>query len=965
MATRSTLTPGELHAQLESRLAAAKAGPRRARSPRRRSERRGSAFRRFAAVLAAAALLALSSFVVMGVHDLTFQLDRDAVDNGSGDDWGSLYSGGGTAVDFTGVIADIGADGGTQFHGGGSKDDLDITEWLWTDGEPLDKDDITNAYAAAYLNTIDSGENDIGDLIVYFGLDRHANNGTAQVGFWFLQNPVGLTDTASKGGFEFSGSHADHDILVQSNFTNGGVISRVTVYEWLNGGLVELFSAADCIGDSPADDAACATVNQADALSPWPYVPKFGTSGTFPAGSFFEGGINITDLVPDAGCFTGFIAETRSSAPFDAVLKDFAMGEFDLCGSVEASKYLDVNGNGADDDEPALTGWTMSLYEDENGNGAIDAEDDLLDSGATAGAGGSVTFDGLDAGDYIVCETVPGATPPWVNTDPGDATLCKAVTVTLATTSSVAFGNGQPAISVTKSCDADVFVGDTIDYTITVTNTGNVNLVNVDVEDDLLGTIASDQTLAVGASLVYNPTDAADAAGTVTNTVDVTADYGGATVFASVDDSDSCSTEVWELSVEKDASTSLDRDYDWDIAKTRVIVEGEDDGDDDPATLTLAEGQAYTVSYEVTVTMTGSTDSNWGVAGTITIDNPAPIAANGVSVTDVISVGINATVDCDAVTAGNQSTVGVPAESSAACSYSAALPDGTNRTNTATATLFGEEYSDTVDVLFDESTTVGETDECIDVADDNGTPADMTDDTDLGTVCVEDLDENDSFTFDLYEIEIGPFECGEAEFTNTASFATSDQDGEDDDTGSASYVIAIDVPCPEGCTLTLGYWKTHNFSFHDGMAAPPDDTWLLLGDADGDLADEAEGETFFLSGQTYYQVLWTAGGGNAYYQLARQYIAAELNVLNGADDSAIATAFADATTLFETYTPAEIGALKGKDALRQQFITLAGTLGSYNEGLIGPGHCDEDGASVLTAASTQLAADRRMGLAVG
>jgi hypothetical protein len=917
------------------------------------------------AVLAAAALLALSSFAVMGVHDLTFQLDRNAVDDGAGDDWATLSGGGGSAVDFTGVIADIGADGGTQFHGGGSKDDLDITEWLWTDGEPLDKDDITNAYAAAYLNTIDSGDNDIGDLIVYFGLDRHANNGTAQVGFWFLQNPVGLTDIASQGGFEFSGSHADHDILVQSNFTNGGVISSVTVYEWLNGGLVQLFSAADCIGDSPPDDAACATVNQEDAASPWPYVPKFGVAGTFPPGSFFEGGINITDLVPDAGCFTGFIAETRSSAPFDAVLKDFAMGEFDLCGAVEASKYLDVNGNGADDDEPALTGWTMSLYEDENGNGVIDAEDDLLDSGATASAGGSVTFDGLDAGDYIVCETVPAATPPWVNTDPGDTTLCKAVTVTLATTSTVAFGNGQPDITVTKTCDADVFLGDTIDYTITVTNTGNVDLVNVDVVDDLLGTIASDQTLAAGANLVYNPTDSADTAGTVTNTVDVTADYGGATVFASVDDTDSCSTEVWELSVEKDATTSLDRDYDWAIEKTRIIVDGEDDGDGDPATLTLAEGQAYTVSYEVTVTMTGSTDSNWGVAGTITIDNPAPIAANGVAVTDVVSVGINATVDCDAVTAGNQATVDVPAAGSASCSYSAVLPDGTDRTNTATATLFGQAYDDTVDVLFGENTTVGETDECIDVTDDNGTPGDATDDIDLGTVCVGDLDENDSFTFDLYEIEIGPFECGETEFTNTASFATSDQDGEDDDTGSASYVIAIDVPCPEGCTLTLGYWKTHNFSFHDGLAAPPDDTWLLLGDADGDLADEAEDETFFLSGQTYYEVLWTSGGGNAYYLLARQYIAAQLNVLNGADDSAIATAFSEATTLFETYTPAEIGALKGKDALRQQFITLAGTLGSYNEGLIGPGHCDEDGASTLTAASTQLAIGRRSAPMIG
>ena len=57
-------------------------------------------------------------------------------------------------------------------HAGGSKDDLDISQWLWNPGEPLDKDDITNAYAAAYTNTTDTGNNNVGDLIVYFGLDR-------------------------------------------------------------------------------------------------------------------------------------------------------------------------------------------------------------------------------------------------------------------------------------------------------------------------------------------------------------------------------------------------------------------------------------------------------------------------------------------------------------------------------------------------------------------------------------------------------------------------------------------------------------------------------------------------------------------------------------------------------------------------------------------------------------------------
>jgi hypothetical protein len=111
--------------------------------------------------------------------------------------------------------------------------------------------------------------------------------------------------------------------------------------------------------------------------------------------------------------------------------------------------------------------------------------------------------------------------------------------------------------------------------------------------------------------------------------------------------------------------------------------------------------------------------------------------------------------------------------------------------------------------------------------------------------------------------------------------------------------------------------------------------------------------------------MWTAPKGNAYYNLAHQYIAAQLNVLDGADDSAIQDAFADATDLFNQYTPAYVASLKGKSGkeLRSQFITLAGILGSYNEGLIGPGHCDEDATSgsadAATLTSSVTVADRR------
>jgi hypothetical protein len=134
-----------------------------------------------------------------------------------------------------------------------------------------------------------------------------------------------------------------------------------------------------------------------------------------------------------------------------------------------------------------------------------------------------------------------------------------------------------------------------------------------------------------------------------------------------------------------------------------------------------------------------------------------------------------------------------------------------------------------------------------------------------------------------------------------------------------------------GCTRTQGYWKTHAGENNKKRDA----TWDLIG-------EDKEYTTFFLSKQTYYDVMHTnPSGGNAYYILAHQYIAAHLNVLSGAsipDD--VLAAWNEATNLFDQYTPEEIGELEGEDVTRQQFIDIAELLDDYNNGVIGPGHCE-------------------------
>ncbi|MHB1294086.1 MAG: hypothetical protein ACYC4R_03715 [Anaerolineae bacterium] len=119
-----------------------------------------------------------------------------------------------------------------------------------------------------------------------------------------------------------------------------------------------------------------------------------------------------------------------------------------------------------------------------------------------------------------------------------------------------------------------------------------------------------------------------------------------------------------------------------------------------------------------------------------------------------------------------------------------------------------------------------------------------------------------------------------------------------------------------GCTRTPGYWKNHDFAYQN--------------------------DTFYSSGMTYKEVLWTPPAtGNAYFILARAYIAAKVNKdLGVCVPSEIHTAGSAAQALFNTYDPEDIAGLPGGDALRQQFLYWATILDNYNNGYIGPGKCD-------------------------
>ena len=290
----------------------------------------------------------------------------------------------------------------------------------------------------------------------------------------------------------------------------------------------------------------------------------------------------------------------------------------------------------------------------------------------------------------------------------------------------------------------------------------------------------------------------------------------------------------------------------------------------------------------------------------------------------------------------------IAAGGSETCTYSADLTDGTSLTNTATATLNGQSFNSApVDVIFSDPPAT-ETDKCIDVIDTYPAP----DGTDFGQVCADVAPQTFSYTRTLqYDDPSLGQDCTDptvvsVEVPNTASFVVSSEPSSGE-TGSDNELVQVCIPTnPPGCSLTQGYWKTHS----KYGPAPYDDTWKV-DDGYGNLID-LEDVTFFLSGQSYYDVLWTPPQGNAYYILAVQWIAAYLNTLSGASmPSGVVDVWNEAQGLFEQYTPAEVANTRGPtgNQLRQQFIELAVILDAYNNGIIGPGHCSDDSPKAIIA----------------
>ena len=231
----------------------------------------------------------------------------------------------------------------------GSKDTLDITNggWQCTHSNNVNsKIDIMNTYAASY--TIPTGQANAGDQVLYFGMEKNKNNGTNDVGFWFLQHDA---NCSSPTHANWTGSpHTVGDVLVVSEFSSGGGVSSIFAYKWVGGSnpLVQIAAASGGASDCKtalAGDTICATTNSGahqfngNITTPWlTSDATLGVGHTVVPPDFFEGGIDLTRAFGSSGstapnCFNTFVGDTRSSTSLGSTLFDFARGHLQNCGA--------------------------------------------------------------------------------------------------------------------------------------------------------------------------------------------------------------------------------------------------------------------------------------------------------------------------------------------------------------------------------------------------------------------------------------------------------------------------------------------------------------------------------------------------------------------------------------------------------------------------------------------------------
>ncbi|MBN2530373.1 MAG: hypothetical protein JXR76_28550 [Deltaproteobacteria bacterium] len=458
-----------------------------------------------------------------------------------------------------------------------------------------------------------------------------------------------------------------------------------------------------------------------------------------------------------------------------------------------------------------------------------------------------------------------------------------------------------------------------------------------------------------------------------------------------------------DLNVAKTANAIVDRTFHWDISKKIDEEDAIENGK--LLQIGLTQGESRDVKYTVDVTETWN--DLFSANGCIRVENPWPAKANVSEIIDCLNGDENCTTgiplpltcskmmtseefnkdDCTtetwpaALTSGDW-PVELDMDHIIKCAYASELSNTLPRFNVATVytsedvmfPVSGATVAE--DVLFPDALLAENMhNTCVQVMDEMDEEGIMASDVcdtdnDLSVYPTPPADPH-SFTYShlfegncsfqhnttINEAFLNPLDNDfdtEADmdtamvdvFTSACSTDADSDSDTDADTDSDTDTDTDTDTDADDCTLTQGYWRTH--SCHG--PAPYDETWNELSDSQDipeDVCSEnvrPEDNAFFCSGHSWIEILWTPSAvGDAYMILARQWIAATLNGLNGTTiPPDIAAALEEGETLLNKpcIEAPRCGPYVYSSEDWARMKVLGGILNYYNNGLMGPEHCD-------------------------
>ncbi|WP_035456984.1 DUF7507 domain-containing protein, partial [Algoriphagus terrigena] len=488
-------------------------------------------------------------------------------------------------------VFDTGATNPPVYESGDNNDDdvLDVGEtWTYTASYVVTQDDIDNG---SYSNTAEANGISFGGNLPNINDDETVP--ANQVVDWEI------TKTPSSDTYTNAGEVITYTFEVEN--TGNVSISEITVTDPLTSEPTYVSGDSNNNGKLDPDEVwiftAEYTITQEDINNG--SVTNTATADGTPANG---------DDLPDA----------EDSSTIDAILNP----DISLEKSVDKVTY---------DDTGIVLNYTIVVRNTGNLTlSDVTVVDDLIDldeSGITLEPGQELTYTGsvtvsqedLDSGSITNTATTSGTDPNGEDVDDSDSTESDA--------------DQKPSINVDKTLTSDGYVeaGDVLEYTITVTNTGNVTLSDVDVVDPLTGMSENIPSFAPGETLVFTTTYTVTVAdvdnGSVTNTATASGQDPNGEDITDDDSQTTNGAESDEITVLKNADKSGYFEA-GEVVTYTIVVSNTGNSTISDATVvdpltgltedigTLAPGQ--TVLYTTTYTVTQADVDNGNISNTAT-----------------------------------------------------------------------------------------------------------------------------------------------------------------------------------------------------------------------------------------------------------------------------------------------------------------------------------------------------------